>query len=364
MATIGKGVPFSMSIRVSIPVCEEDACAVQKKGTKEGGKGKLNRWIIPKAIYLDQEGKERSAEFWVEEGRIQRIYRHDGVGDGRGKSTRLMREAGGRGEEKDGFEELILPGRIYERPLQRFRYHPRRYRSFMRKLLENGYTSFIDTIFYEGRGDLFQEILFSEALHRDSPLDFALRLQLPARFLTPRILTEAAKEGIKEIMLVVFEGDRFLHLPWKSLQEHQQHYDLHFYLLQKSESSPFFVRKKIEEALNYWYYLSDRVKLTFELREFPTDNFPDMAPFFPSEKEVGMSRRLAKKAGLFPKKGSFYIGADADLISLSYDAYRKGIVQLRWVSLRGKRFFLPVTSPPFGQGRRLRGTRSFVIYES
>lgn len=256
--------------------------------------------------------------------------------------------------------DLLLPGRLYDRPLSGIRYRGKTYRRMMRELIREGYTSFIDTVDFDGIGDPVEEIRYVEALHADSPLDYGLRIRMPAHRLTPRHLSKIADLGVKEVILTLQEGLTRIKLAWERIAEYRNYYDLHLSIFFPTRKLLFLRQKKIEEMFNYWYYVNENAHLSFDLPD--STNFDIMHQEKVPDRikaERDQSIHRIKRAGFFPRKGSLMVGSDADLLLMTYEDFVKGLHQPKVLFLRGKRLF-PHDPLPFGQGRRLRGFRSFA----
>lgn len=320
----------------------------------------MNGYLLEDLLIMNRRGKKVRADLLIEDGKIAWIRRI-----GEDEEAEVFMEEGIDGSKKGRLPEagrILLPGRIYEGDLRFCRYHPKRYRRFMRALVRHGYTAFIDTIDYDGFGDLTDEIRYVEALHADAPIDYGLRLRLPVHRITPRHLTIAARFGIKEFFLTLYETTGLMKIAWRRIEEARQYYDLSFWM-EAPEKNILFSQKRIEERLNYWYDLSEFVGLTV-LMDSKRESIEEDSPRYVYRREISRSLRLAKRAGLYPRKGSLLVGADADMLLLTQEEFQKGIYTPRILFLRGKKLTLLNDRFPFGRGRRLRGMRSYLEVNS
>lgn len=288
-------------------------------------------------------------DIWIRSGKIYKI--HD---DLKAKSFVKRLDIQGYG---------VFPGFIYPYPLWPYLRLGGRYLNQMRRMINQGYTSFIDVIQWNPNHSISDLVAYHSALHVNSPLDYAFRLYIPMKFFNAKVLRGIGESRIRYIILGIEEARELQKVDWGYLNSLSQYYGLAFSIYPHNSSLNNKKRKKqVEEIRNYWYYLNHRYNVRFmETFDFfmTSDTIPE-SPIKGIQIMSELSSQTSKMVGIYPRKGCIAVGSDADLVIISLESMKQNLFTPHLLFINGNLFMLPVDDIPIGKGNQLETTASFT----
>ncbi len=156
------------------------------------------------------------------------------------------------------------------------------------QLLKKGCTTFAvaPDLYYENNF----ESVFQRAKHRliNSTLDFIIGCTIPVRLLKPRFIQKCQKRRIPFLRIAIDQREQLDAIPWAYLSTLLLSYPI--VLIPKTDE---------QEILQRWFDYCDRYQIHTSK---PIDDY-----------EV-WDKSLLQKVGLYPKKGAFLVGSNADYL--------------------------------------------------
>jgi hypothetical protein len=299
-------------------------------------------------------GNAMEMDLWLRDGKI--YYIHSRI---RNKPDAMILDASQYG---------VFPGRIYEKPLWHLTRNRARYIERMKELVRMGYTSFIEMIQWKPNVRLGRLIRYEQSLHANSPLDHSYSLFLPIKQLRHEMLKVLHSHHIRQLVVRASSPAHFKGVNWSRIGTSLKQYGMRISLYPQSTGiGTDFSRKTIEELLQYWYYLSDCYEFSADVinPDFFRDHQGNTTIDNIQQFILKSSAIPAKRAGIFPHKGSIAIGSDADLVLVSLQELEK---ERRYtpqiVFLKGKPILLPDPKLPYGQGNQLKTHSAFAYVYS
>ncbi|MFA9556160.1 hypothetical protein ACERII_02470 [Evansella sp. AB-rgal1] len=179
--------------------------------------------------------------------------------------------------------------------------------SYIKRLLLYGYTSFVQMISLNYESELTKKLKRSRDALKTCPIDYVHAVKIPLNKLSESLARKVKMENIPIIFFQADSVDEIISTHWNSITGSMFPRKT---LLVCVPSSNVKSSQKKKQMLEQWRTIVGKKRINSYFG-------------FPSEGEE-IKELLAKRIGLFPKKGSLVNGSDAD-----YVMYQTGIRRVR-----------------------------------
>jgi hypothetical protein len=312
-----------------------------------------NELLIKNGTMITSHGY-MEADLWIRNGKIHRVAKDT-------LEKFALHSFGNNGLEViDASDMYLLPGFVTMTPVPLMRLRSaQEYINHVQGLVRDGYTFLLDTLHVEGWMEPAQ-VLYQKAIHFNNLIDYSVRIGMDAAHFHVDKIRPLCQQGFRLFQLILNTCEDLQLLRWDELSslQHQYRFSVHLHIprdarmgaqerdvalqrwmemcrhakirtcipygdpLERTEREPFYHVTQVdgERAGRVLEYLADHRYRSLSVVAALTDISVDLRrKSWKAEDLLSYlvriaSTNIAKAIGLYPQKGSFTPGADADIL--------------------------------------------------